>query len=1024
MSFTNSPTASSWSSSPRSAHSQCSSFSRGSSYQQQHNRSPPCEVSDDIGAIEVGLPGAAPISPVPRTSTTTPPSMLRVKVQQRANHNNHLHRASDVSQESMMTFSQHSGTTTTTTTTPTSSLMSSADAHRVSPQPRDYNNNNNNISPSSLISKRVELRSVPSLSVLVNSPANHNNNSSNNHGSIQIDIENDDGDDADENGDAEEMKLAVVVPPVPPPAVAVIAPPQKRSSFFERFKDTFLGALATTSTLRRRSKNSDDNAHHSERWDRMNAVLGAAAKKGFHDLPPDSVFGRYWCVVVALCSAFSFVHFTSTLMYDNTFSHWFEFCILFLVSGVNVIDLCLYGRKILSAQDRPRALVMVDILAAVPVSTLLWFVDFDYSTRCVLAAIPSVKLIGAPFLFNRSTPDAVDVDYVHFYYMWLPRTQFFFWFLLFLHLLTTLRVLSLKYSPDGCVDEKYVDALRWVWIMLTSAPFSAADGASVFERILSGLLMTASMILQGYVVGAMSMLVFSYNVKDENRTQMIVTLEMLRHYNLPLEVQHEVLSFQFHILEDSLQQDSRSAALERLPPSMLLEIQLYVKVDLVNRAKFFDGASQECKLRMASMMQQQIIDPESDIIVAGDIGEAMYFMFHGMADVILPNGLTVATIRRGDFFGEIALLSADCKRKATVRSLTYCDILALVREDFDEVLQDFPEFLDKIVERRADVLNQNQPPPPPPPPPPPAGSTISEQDVAMFAPTPAPDELHSVSSSYAPVAEEEDAAAAAAKHKQSADTHSLKMSALRLVKDRNNNNNNRQQPPSGALLANSRQPSACDSLRSDRTHNTHSTCSRSGRSAGRPSATTTTTSPQPQQQQQQPTATIRTRGNKPTVSGDRLSRLEGIANAIIQRVNIVIDAQNDLARTVHLTQQQQQQQHFYNNNNNLSSAATTAIATGHQTPTDPLWRANYNHATHHHRLQQRKRSSLSSGGMNRQVQRDIGGGLTHHHISGTEDYDVPPPARHVHTHVPLDNSRRDLLLQDDEDEDEDGGDVL
>ena len=40
----------------------------------------------------------------------------------------------------------------------------------------------------------------------------------------------------------------------------------------------------------------------------------------------------------------------------------------------------------------------------------------------------------------------------------------------------------------------------------------------------------------------------------------------------------------------------------------------------------------------------------------------MYFLMHGFADVIAPNGIVVHTMQRGQYFGEIALLVPNTKR--------------------------------------------------------------------------------------------------------------------------------------------------------------------------------------------------------------------------------------------------------------------------------------------------------------------------------------------------------------------------
>eukprot|EP00760_Papus_ankaliazontas_P021055 PhM_4_TR18629/c0_g1_i9/m.27164/K04905/KCNH2; potassium voltage-gated channel Eag-related subfamily H member 2 len=439
------------------------------------------------------------------------------------------------------------------------------------------------------------------------------------------------------------------------------------------------------------TNHGDDGGGASGRHARTQLIM--ASFKGA--IPPDSVLIRYWYCITTLIAVYSYVVLTQTIVWDNAHNHGGEVALHVVCSVMLMLDWYLHHRwirvKYAAAWHH-----WLDLVIALPYEILLYFVDVSYAGRVFFMLVRALKLFRVPWMFQTSLPDAIDVHYVVFFYQVLPTARFFVWVLLFIH---SLAISKLLCDDNEETNKDYHAAITWVWIVLTSAPFSVTARGSK-EPILAGFMMTCSMILQGYIVGAMSMLVFSYNVQEENRTQMLTTLAMLRHYNLPEPVVQEVLSFKYHILEDSSMYADSSTALDRLPPMMLREIQLYVKVDVISRVKFFELASKDCLTSIADVMQQRIVEPETDIIVVGDIGDAMYFMMHGLADVVLPGDVCVATIRRGDFFGEIAMLSGDSRRKATVTTLTYCDVLELQRDDFDAVISEYPEFLDYIRSRR------------------------------------------------------------------------------------------------------------------------------------------------------------------------------------------------------------------------------------------------------------------------------------------------------------------------------------
>eukprot|EP00760_Papus_ankaliazontas_P024985 PhM_4_TR2449/c0_g2_i1/m.12666 len=269
-------------------------------------------------------------------------------------------------------------------------------------------------------------------------------------------------------------------------------------------------------------------------------------------------------------------------------------------------------------------------------------------------------------MFGMSMPDDVNRSYIFFYYRLIPTARFLAGIALLFHTLIVLKLIAGKDDErlfGEHPSETYSQAMMWVWLVVSGAPFTLKTKNS-YEDVVGALCMGIAVVFQGYVIGAMSMLMGSFNVKDQNRLQLLEMMATLEHFHLPSRVQHEVLSFQHHVMEDS-SLNSNTSIFDRLPPSITRQIQLHMKVQVLSKVRLFGEASENTLMEIAATMEQLIVAPETEIITCGEVGECMYFMNHGLADVILLDGTVVATLRRGDFFGEVALLDPDAKRKAT-----------------------------------------------------------------------------------------------------------------------------------------------------------------------------------------------------------------------------------------------------------------------------------------------------------------------------------------------------------------------
>ena len=102
----------------------------------------------------------------------------------------------------------------------------------------------------------------------------------------------------------------------------------------------------------------------------------------------------------------------------------------------------------------------------------------------------------------------------------------------------------------------------------------------------------------------------------------------------------------------------------------------------------------QTRIDQESGIKNQHFEPGDVIFHQGDLGDSVYVIERGECDVIKEeNGAarTVATLRAGDYFGEMALLS-DKTRNATIQARTAMEVLLIPKGDFDTLRKSVPAF--------------------------------------------------------------------------------------------------------------------------------------------------------------------------------------------------------------------------------------------------------------------------------------------------------------------------------------------
>ena len=126
------------------------------------------------------------------------------------------------------------------------------------------------------------------------------------------------------------------------------------------------------------------------------------------------------------------------------------------------------------------------------------------------------------------------------------------------------------------------------------------------------------------------------------------------------------------------------------------------KVELLQGIPLFSQCSRRDLGAISSIADEIDLKEGKELTRQGRLGREFFVLIDGTADV-RKNNRRVATLKGGDFFGEIALLH-HAPRNATVTATSPVRALVIVERDFKRLLTEQPELQRKVLVALAERL--------------------------------------------------------------------------------------------------------------------------------------------------------------------------------------------------------------------------------------------------------------------------------------------------------------------------------
>jgi voltage-gated potassium channel len=335
---------------------------------------------------------------------------------------------------------------------------------------------------------------------------------------------------------------------------------------------------------------------------------------------------------------------------------------------------------------------ILDLLAALPLGIVIRsFVSAPATALLLLTLNPLLKLIHSGTALYRIGGTRINPAI-------LRLVLLAFWILLVAHLVSCGWIL-ISGNPENLESVPlYIRAFYWTITTLTTIGYGDITPIGPVQTVFVIFIELLGAAMYGMIIGNIANLIANIDVaKSQYREKLDKINAFLNYRNIPHDLQRKINDYYSYLWESRRGYDE-SAVIEDLPVALKTTVALQINREVIEKVPLFQTAGEDLIREIVLNLTPVVFTPGDTIVTAGEVGFQMYFISQGSVDVLSADEQTVyATLTAGQFFGEIALLLS-MPRTATIRAREYCDLYRLDKDNFDRVIQRYPDFAERINE--------------------------------------------------------------------------------------------------------------------------------------------------------------------------------------------------------------------------------------------------------------------------------------------------------------------------------------